>query len=197
MAGTPSEFELLIDRMRAGSEDAAQEIFDKYSDHILRIVRRRLHPRLRGQYDSVDFLQSVWASFFHTPTLNRQFHSPEELISFLARIAYTKVVMAYRRRLGTDKHGRHEELSLEILHSHEGQESPVSKTAPRQPTPSQVAIAKESWEQILKGQPPHYRTALEMLRQGHSQREVADRLGMNPKSIQRLLRSLSLQGDLP
>src|SRR5262249_27429450 len=56
------------------------------------------------------------------------------------------------------------------------------------PSPSQVAMANERWERLVAGQPPHLRQFLDLLRQGHTQREAADRLGLHPKCVQRLLR---------
>ena len=39
------EFRRLMARVRAGSEEAARELLDRYSGHISRVVRRRLHRR--------------------------------------------------------------------------------------------------------------------------------------------------------
>ena len=58
------EFRRLMERVRAGCPDAAQRGMQPL---------RRAHPqdrpsppapRMRRQYDSIDFLQDVWASFF-------------------------------------------------------------------------------------------------------------------------------------
>ena len=48
-----------MERVRSGSEEAAREMFDRYSGHIALVVRRRLDQRMRSQYDSLDFLQAV------------------------------------------------------------------------------------------------------------------------------------------
>ena len=53
----------LMRSVREGSEDAARMLFDRYAPHIRRVVRRKLHQKLRPQFDSVDFVQDVWASF--------------------------------------------------------------------------------------------------------------------------------------
>ena len=53
------------------------------------------------------------------------------------------------------------------------------------------------WASLLEGQPPEFRTALEMLRQGHTQREICETLGLNPKLIQRLLQRLSRKLETP
>ena len=63
MSDAQAEFAQLMQRVRAGDPRAAQEVFDRYSEPIRRVVRRYLHQRLRAQYDSIDILQTVWASF--------------------------------------------------------------------------------------------------------------------------------------
>src|SRR5262245_7651335 len=96
-----AEFEALMHRVRAGSPGAADELFERYGNSVRRVVRRWLHQPLRRHYDSTDFEQSVWASFFQGPADHGIFPTPEDLVAFLSRIAYNKVVDATRKRLGT------------------------------------------------------------------------------------------------
>src|SRR5689334_10247248 len=99
MSESQTEFARLMQRVRAGDPQATQEVFDRYSDAIRRVVRRYLHQRLRAQYDSIDILQTVWASFFQVPPERYTFETPEALLSFLSQMAYNKVVDVFRRRL--------------------------------------------------------------------------------------------------
>jgi RNA polymerase sigma-70 factor (ECF subfamily) len=184
------DFAGLMERVRAGCPRAAREVVDRYGDHLRRIVRRRLNQRLRTQYDSLDFLQDVWASVFTGPARWRSFATPADLLRFLARLASNKVVEAARRRLKTQKHDLKRERSLEHAVGDAASAAPIDPAA-RQPTPSQVVMAAERWEGLLRGQPARYRHALELLRQGHTHTEVAEQLGFHPKLIQRLLRKLN------
>jgi RNA polymerase sigma-70 factor (ECF subfamily) len=197
MSDLQVEFTLLMERVRAGSPEAARELFDRYSGHVRRVVRRKLHQRLRPQYDSLDFLQAVWASFFAESLERYTFTAPEELIGFLSQLAYNKVVDAFRQRVQTAKHNLNRTYSLEREDGRSlDPECSADDLSVRQPTPSQVAIANERWERLLQGQPPQYRQILELLRQGHTHREIADRLGLHPKTIQRLLQKLTQRVDL-
>jgi RNA polymerase sigma-70 factor (ECF subfamily) len=191
MSDSPTEFERLMARVRAGDPRAAQEVYDRYSDHVRRVVRRRLHQLLRTQYDSVDFLQAVWASFFLVPPKRYAFTTPDELIAFLSQVAYHKVADVYRRRFQTDKQDIHRERRLG------GDDSRCVDLPGRGPSPSQLAIAHEHWERLLQGQPPQNRRVLEMLRQGHTHREIAEQLDLHPKVIQRLLRKLTPKVEPP
>jgi RNA polymerase sigma-70 factor (ECF subfamily) len=167
-------------RVRAGSPDAVQDLFVRYSDDVRRVVRSRLHRRLRSRYDSLDFVQSVWASFLQIPADRYTFDSPDDLVGFLARVAYNKVVEVFRQHFQAKRDVSREEGVAE-----------ADEVRDPRPTPSQVLIAEEHWERLLRNQPPHYRHILELLRQGYSHVEIADRLGLNPKLIQRLLHKLT------
>jgi RNA polymerase sigma-70 factor (ECF subfamily) len=191
MSDSRLEFEGLMAQVRAGCPRAAQEVFERYSEHVRRVVRRQLHHLLRTQYDSVDFLQAVWASFFLVAPERYTFTSPEELIAFLSQMAYNKVADVFRHRFQTDKQNIYRE-------QRQGGEDPRLADVPgRGPSPSQVAIAHEHWERLLQGQPPQYRRVLEMLRQGHTHQEIAEQLDVHPKVIQRLLRKLTAKVERP
>ena len=187
------EFRRLMERVRAGCPDAAQEMYNLYSEHIRRVVRRRLHQRLRSQYDSLDFTHDVWASFFRTPREEFTFDDPKLLVKYLARVAYNKVADEHRRRF----HGRKNNIELErpLAGGRRAGGAPVDLPG-RGPTPRQAAIANERWERLLDGQPDAYRVMLEMLRLGHSHTEIAARTGLHPKMIQRLLHKMAQRRDL-
>jgi RNA polymerase sigma factor (sigma-70 family) len=188
MFDAQAEFEALMLRVRAGCPEAAQAVFDRFNPHVRRVVRRHLARRLRRQYDSVDFLQAVWASFFTTPADRYTFDRPDDLVNFLARIAVNKVVEAFRQRYRTLKCAIDRERPIDA--------APVSaELAGREPSPSQCAIAEERWALLLHNQPPGRRRVLELLRQGHTLSEAAEQTGVHPKVIQRLLRKLSARED--
>lgn len=193
MSSVDEDFLGLMRRAREGCPDAARELFDRYGGHIRHVVRRRLHERMRARYDSLDFTQDVWASFFTSPLEKYTFDTPESLVAFLTEVAQAKVAKAYRGDFQTQKRNREYEQPL-------GDDRPGAAPCDPPmlgPTPSQFAIANEQWEQMLKGLPERYRLLVELLRQGHSRKEVAERTGLHPKLIQRLLNRLAERQGLP
>src|SRR5262249_36628315 len=88
----PEDFTALMQRVRSGSQDAAQQLVEQYGQHILRVIRRMLHKKLRSKFDSLDFQQDVWASFFADQP-QKTFDRPEALAAFLAKVARNKVLM--------------------------------------------------------------------------------------------------------
>lgn len=193
MGDARDEFEAMMRRVRSGCPDAAREVFDRYNSHVRRVVRRHLARRLRRQYDSLDFLQAVWASFFTTPADRYTFEQPDDLVNFLARIAANKVIEEFRRQVLTLKNDIGRNVPIVQVPASEiaaGPAAVAAEPAGREPSPSQLAIAEERWEHLLRDQPPGYRRVLELLREGHTFREIAERTGCHPKVIQRLLRKL-------
>ncbi len=178
---SPTEFLELMARVRTGSQEAMAELCRRYGGHLRRVVRRKLSQRLRGQFDSMDFMQDVWASFVAVPLEQYTFDTPEELVLFLSRVASNKVVDAHRRRVGSRNRAKQE------------QPLPDSQPLPtsREPTPSQVFVADERWERLLAGLTPVQRQVVDLLRDGHTHDEISDRLGLHIKVIQRLVRKLA------
>jgi RNA polymerase sigma factor (sigma-70 family) len=191
MASERDEFGRLMERVRAGCPEAARRVFAEYGGHIRRVVRRKLHQRLRAQFDSLDFTQDVWASFFTAPPEQFTFDTPESLVRFLARLAHNKVADQCRKDLRAQKRNA-EVCSLDGGDGNEPVDLPR-----RAATPSQYAIANEHWERLLVGQPERNRLMLEMLREGHTQKEIAERLGMDASVIRRQLRRLTRRLGLP
>jgi RNA polymerase sigma-70 factor (ECF subfamily) len=190
MAVSPDEFRDLMQRVRDGSEDAARELLDRYGDHILRVVRRKLHRELRSKFDSVDFVQAVWASFFADVPQQGSFDRPQALIAFLVTLAQNKVIEVVRQRMKTQKYNINREKPLEAA-------SPDADgaVASRDPTPSQVAIANDEWRRLLAELPDRYQRMLVLLREGHTQKDIARELGVNEKTVRRVLEKLNGEPD--
>lgn len=180
-----ARFAALMQQVRSGSDEAARELLELYSAHVCRIIRRRLGRELRSKYDSDDFAQAVWASFFANREMACQFEQPEALMAFLARLASNKLI-DQRRHLAAAKRNISRERSLD------GSSLAADRTlAGDQPTPSQFAIANEQWERLTADQPSHYRRILALRAGGATHQEIAAELGVSTKTVQRVLEKLA------
>jgi RNA polymerase sigma factor (sigma-70 family) len=189
MAESANQFEMLMERVRDGDEQAAEQVCREYTSHVIRVVRRRLPQKMRRRLDSGDVLQAVWASFFAIPAERFTFRTPKQLIEFLGRVAHNKVVDETRRCLGTDKRQLQRERRLEDAECNE------LLGDPRQPTPSKAILVEECWQELLRDQPSLVKDLLVLKRLGFTHDEIAGRLGLHAKTIQRRLRKLA--GELP
>jgi DNA-directed RNA polymerase specialized sigma24 family protein len=183
---TPSEFGKLMERVRTGCPKAAQEVYDRYGNAVRRVVRCRLTRQVRRHFDSQDVSQSVWASFFDEPVERYSFANPDELVAFLARVAYNKVVDKTRYVLGARRDVRREQ-SLDSPHGPDDR-NPLAVVLPADiPTPSKYVMADERWQKLTRNLPPGHVRILELILEGHTQADIARRIGCDRKVIQRLL----------
>jgi RNA polymerase sigma-70 factor (ECF subfamily) len=174
----------VLDRIRAGDEDAARELLWRYESEVRLVVRRQLPRLLRSRFDSLDFLQSVWGDFFQRvragPT---EFHDARHLVGFLARAAKNKVIDQYRRA-ASQKGDMHRE---EPIFSEAGRPRELPD---RGDSPSALAEAREAFDRLLGLLPEERRQVIELKAQGLSSREIGERLGLSERTVQRLLEDL-------
>ena len=179
------EFKQLLQEIQEGSEDAARTFLDKYGAYLLRVIRKRLARRLRSKFDSSDFLQDVWASFFRCPPPPEAFSERESLLAFLAQMARNKVGQTNRQRLERRRYAE------KPVHSLDGSARFQAKgLKAMDPTPSEVAVAREKWVDIVGGTRPKHEKILLLLHEGYTHEEIAGLLGLNTKTVQRLVGKL-------
>lgn len=181
-ASGPERFNALMEEVRRGSPDAAWRLLEVYGPHIHRVVGRMLGPDMRSKFDSADFVQSVWLSFFVNRVQTEHFATAEQLIAFLAQMAKNKVFSELRRRLYSAKRNVRREQSLAGANFKE----PIA----RGPRASDYAIARERWSQLVSGQPEIHRTILQMKYEGSTNTEIAEKVGLSERTIRRILAKL-------
>src|SRR5690242_20386339 len=94
----PGTIQSLLARIKEGDEDAARELLCRYEAKVRLVVSRQLPRLLRSRFDSLDFLQSVWGSFFQRiRTGPNDLHEEKNLIALLAWAARNKVIDECRR----------------------------------------------------------------------------------------------------
>lgn len=179
------QFRALLQRVGEGSQEAAEELCRLYGGHILAVVRRRMHKQLRSRFDSHDFTQAVWASFFALKGSQQRFTGPDALIAYLAQVAHNKVVSEMRGHVVSQKRAAFREQSF-----NDSTQSGAPEPQGREPTPSQLAMAEEKWAQLLEQVPPHRRHILHLLRAGNTPGETADSLGVDRSTISRFVKRL-------
>jgi RNA polymerase sigma-70 factor (ECF subfamily) len=173
-----------LQRIAAGDESAARELLQRYEPEVRLVVRRQLPRLLRSRFDSLDFLQSVWGSFFRrmrdAPT---EFEDSRHLVAFLARAAKNKVIDEYRRA-GSLKQDMHREEPLW------GDDRHPKELADTTDSPSELAQAREILGRLRELLPEERRSILELKADGLSSRDIGERLGISERTVQRVLEDL-------
>jgi RNA polymerase sigma factor (sigma-70 family) len=184
MADSDRELATLLERIRAGDESAAFELLARYEAQVRLVVRRQLPRILRSRFDSLDFLQSVWGSFFRRMKAGpEEFEDPRSLVAFLARAAKNKVIDEYRR--SSSKKGN---MRLEEPIWSEG-------ARPRDlvgdvDSPSEIVEAREMFGRLKDLVPENRRIMLELRVEGLSTREIGERLNVSERTVRRVLEDL-------
>jgi RNA polymerase sigma-70 factor (ECF subfamily) len=174
----------LLEEAVSGSEDAARQLTERYGHYLRVAVRRWLHKRLRTQFDSLDFVQDVWASFFARGYNKTAFNDPKQLIELLRRMARNKVVTVFRRKFQTQKANINREQSLQEAQEKHG----LQLIDRQQATPSQIVSGDEEWEKFLNGQLPAYREVLRRYGDGRDVPTIARELAVSERTVRRVLR---------
>lgn len=186
MTRQEEEFQALLQRLRDGSPEAAADFHERYGELLLRVIRRRLESRLRSRFDSIDFRQDVYASFFRELPRPETFENSKAFITYLARMARNKILNAIRQRSGPKRDA--EDRSLDGSARIEA----LEKIGP-EPSASKLFIAEENVSRLTRGKPAKYRQIVELARLGFTHLEIAEQLKLHVKVVRRALSTLNKQ----
>src|SRR5262245_38308506 len=130
-----------IQRIRAGDDQAAEELVRRYEPLIRREVRLRIEDeRLNRAFDSMDVCQSVLASFFvRAATGEYDLDEPQHLVRLLVTMARNK--LASRARLEHRQRRDHRRVTVTDPEA-------MNELLDRQPSPSEVLSRRELLEQM-------------------------------------------------
>lgn len=179
----PNSFAELVEAARRGNEAAARELVTTYQPYIIRTIRRHMAAEIRRKFDSQDFVQAVWASFFRYREGALQANEPKQLARFLAVMARNKLFEELRRRYSSQKYDVARERSWEDVAESECGSRKVG-------TPSQLLMAHESWQRLLDGLSTRDQAIVELRMAGETQASIAAKLGISARTVSRLLGQL-------
>ena len=170
-----SEFVEFIRRIRAGDDQAARELVQRYEPVIRRQVRVRLSdPRLSSRFDSADVCQSVMASFFVRAAAGQfDLEQPDQLLRLL-------VVMA-RRKL-SEQVRRHRAGRRDYRRSEGGDPVDLEGQSAATPSPSRLIAGKEMLDAFRRLMTVEEWQLADLRSQGYAWAEIAGRLGGTPRA---------------
>lgn len=174
-----ASFRDLIVRVRAGDEQAAATLVQRYEPAIRRAARLRLRDeRLRRVLDSMDICQSVLASFFlRAATGQYELDTPDQLLRLLATMARHKVAdQVDHQRAARRDHRRLEAGSTEDR-----------EVVGPEATPSRYVAARELLEETRRRLSPEERHLLDLRQQGLEWGEIAAQVGGSQEALRKKL----------
>jgi RNA polymerase sigma-70 factor (ECF subfamily) len=172
----------LIAEFQAGSESAAQALFDRYCERLMRLAKRRIGQRMTSRVDPEDVVQSAYRTFF-TQVKNDEFsfHEQDDLFKLLVRLTVHKALrqIAYHRAAKRNP-------ELEALQSSNPQEF-LQQISAESATPDMEVALLDEFEQFMGQLQPLDRDVLQLKLQGYSTVEIAEKLGSYDRKIRRVL----------
>ncbi len=191
------DFADLLRRAKGGDDASMRLLLERFEKEVRTIVRVRLPRSLRAEFDSMDFVQSVWRCVFTTrgPALEEDVGSdPGRFRGYLAGIARNKIYQEFRRRTRTYKYDRNRE---EPLYIRRGTRDIPREIAGTEPTPSETVVAEDQLATALAGRPEFVGRVVQLRCEGRTLEEIAETTGRNERTIRRVLESIRgrLEGD--
>ena len=180
------EFAELLRRAKSGESAAIRDFLEQFEQEVRTMVRSRLPKKLRTQFDSTDFVQSVWQSFF-VDSDSRDFDNVEHLRGFLFGMVRNKVRQQHRRLTRTEKYDLAREERLYVRRG--DREVPREVISP-DPSPSQAVQASDRMAQLTAGRSPLEIEVLTLRRQGLTFVEIAARTGLNERTVRRVIEAV-------
>jgi RNA polymerase sigma-70 factor (ECF subfamily) len=172
----------LLDLWRAGNQEAARALFERYADRLVALARKHINQSLARRVDAEDIVQSVFRTFFRrAQTGELHLYDPDHLCALLARITIHKALdqisyhKAAKRNVNLDADSGSPEHDV------------VGQVLDQEPTPEAVNLFLDELEHLLGRLAPDEQKVLEMRMQGYSVEEIAQSLNTYDRKIYRIL----------
>jgi RNA polymerase sigma factor (sigma-70 family) len=180
-----SSFDALLAQLRAGNQDAATQIFNRYVRRLVGLARSRLDALTLGKVDPEEVANSALKSFFLGYAGGKfNLEGWDSLWEVLLVITLRKC----GRRV---EYFRAQRRS--VLQEAQPSAGPDDSTASweaiaREPTPEEAAMLNETVEQVLHSLHERERPILVLALQGYSLPEISERIHRTERTVYRTLK---------
>ena len=176
-------FAELADRLRAGDQGAATEVFRRFAGRLIALAHAELDARLRCKLDPEDVVQSVYRSFFTRYRAGQfDFATWDALWSLLTVVTVRKCLNRAEYYLAKCRNVTSEVGAAAWDDAAAG----LSEAIDREPTPLEAAVLAETVEQMMRGLEPDDRIIVELSLQGYTAAEISTRVGRAERTVGRV-----------
>lgn len=175
----------LLSRWRAGDEQAANAIVERYLGRLIALARNRLSSKMRRRIDPEDIVQSAYRSFFrHADSERYTLERGGDLWRLLAAITLHKalgqVVFHQAQKRSIDGEGSITASGWTLR----------PEAIAREPTPDEALAMTEELENLMRNLKPKQRQILELKLQGATTEEIADEIGRTTRTVRRIMENV-------
>jgi RNA polymerase sigma factor (sigma-70 family) len=178
-----------LGRLKAGEIAAAQSLWNRYSEELLRIAKQRLGSSPRGIGDEEDVALSVFGSIFRGAAEGRFDHisTRDELWWLLLTITKRKAVDHIRRETAQKRQPDQRGRRPNEVPPDAGQIS-LNDLVSSDPTPDFIVALEEQYERLLgKLRNDQLREIVILRIEGYTVAEIAKKLNVSLRAVERKL----------
>ena len=180
-----------IGQLRAGDAAAAQKLWERYFRRLVGLARKKLQDAPRCAADEEDVALSAFGSFCHRAARGQfpQLADRDDLWRLLVTVTSRKA-LHLRRDEQRPKRGGGDVLSLTDLAGSSSADNAVfEQVLDREPTPAYAALLAEESQRLLERLEDEQLRAIALYKlEGHTNEEIARKLGYERVTVQRKLR---------
>ena len=175
----------------AGDESAAEAIWNGYCTRLIALARKKLPNAMRRDADEEDVVVNVFDSFFRGAREGRfaQLNDRHDLWQILAMLTVRKAARHVERRGRLKRGGGTVRGESALLAPDAGLQHRIEEVVSREPTPEAAASMVEEmrlrFEQLGDDS---LRNVAQWRMEGHTNREIAEKLGCQERTVERKLR---------
>jgi len=176
-------FTEFLKRLQERDDDAAQQLFGRFTNQLIALALRHIDAGLRHKVDPEDVVQSAYKSFFF-----RYGDGNLDVVNWNSLWGLLTLITV-RKCAERAVHHRAEcrDAAREVSPPRNNEAAPWLEPFGREPTPSEAVVLSETVEQLLANLDEEERPILELSLQGYTTREISERLGRAERTV-RLLR---------
>ncbi|WP_425399150.1 ECF-type sigma factor [Aeoliella sp.] len=180
-------FQDLPDRLTAGDEDAALDVWERFTARLVALARARLDSRVQQRVAPDDIVQSVYRSFFRGQQEGAfELDSWDSLWALLSMITVRKCARAANAQRAARR-----DIRRELVNSEDESQSGVATELPtREPSPEEVVCLTDLLSHLFEPLPADKRQMLLLRLQGHKVSEISTIVGRAERSVHRLLQRI-------
>ena len=177
-----NDFDQLMERLRAGDEEAAKAVFDQHVGPLIVRVRQKLSAKLSRRLDPEDVVQSAFRSFFSCARAGRyEFNDSGDLWRLLVKLTWHKLLQKVERESAAQRSFKRD------LAWPEGTKPDIADECV--PPESELA-ALELVEQASAGLDDCKRQIFELRLQGYHIADIANEVDLSERTVRRVLSSI-------
>ena len=169
----------LLRRLRAGSEDAATQLYLRYARRLHGLVEAQSSPDLARQVTVEEIVQSIFGSFFRGAS-SGYYEVPvgEELWKLFLVIALNKI-----RAKGTFYHA----AKRDARRTTDRKDAAAWAEVPDERETAALAFLRLAVAEAMERLSPQHRTTVTLRIEGYEVAEIAEKTGRSKRTVERLL----------